>query len=120
MPRRSSTPSLSVPMSMPRYTAVESQETTSPLNCSASSRPSALLPDAVGPTTATSLVRTTHLPNPFVVVEGHGEEHAVQRIFLRQVQRGARQTEGVHGRAVEAGNIRRFDDADVRERPVAK
>src|SRR3989304_5972040 len=41
-------------MSNPRYTAVESQATTSPLNRCAKAIPSALLPVAVGPTIATS------------------------------------------------------------------
>src|SRR3982751_6405367 len=53
MPRCSCGGTLSVPMSKPRYTAVESQLTISPLKRSASAIPSALLPVAVGPTTAT-------------------------------------------------------------------
>lgn len=52
MPARSEAGTLSVPMSKPRYTAVESQLTISPLNSAASARASALLPVAVGPRTA--------------------------------------------------------------------
>jgi hypothetical protein len=48
-PRRSDTGTLSVPISKPRYTAVESQLMTSPPCLSASSMPSALFPVAVGP-----------------------------------------------------------------------
>src|SRR3982751_1148458 len=58
MPRCSCGGTLSVPMSKPRYTAVESQLTISPLKRSASAIPSALLPVAVGPTIATSRGRT--------------------------------------------------------------
>src|SRR5213082_1640586 len=54
MPRRSASGTLSVPMSNPRYTAVESQFTISPRNRSASASASALLPVAVGPSTATT------------------------------------------------------------------
>src|SRR6185503_8165478 len=68
MPRRPSTDTLSVPMSKPRYTAVESQLMISPPCRSASASPSALLPDAVGPRTATTSGRTSHdiqqLPTP--------------------------------------------------------
>src|SRR5688572_13235175 len=49
MPRRSPGGTLSVPMSKPRYTAVESQLMISPPRRSASSMPSALVPVAVGP-----------------------------------------------------------------------
>src|SRR3979490_2151710 len=54
MPRRSATAILSVPMSKPRYTAVESQLMISPPNRSASASASALLPVAVDPRTATT------------------------------------------------------------------
>src|SRR5687767_5105947 len=69
MPRRCSSVSLSVPMSKPRYTAVESQLMISPSRRSASARPSALLPDAVGPITASTSGRTWRSNH-----EGH-EEH---------------------------------------------
>ena len=49
MPRRSAIGTLSVPISKPRYTAVESQLMISPPRRRASSMPSALLPVAVGP-----------------------------------------------------------------------
>src|SRR6185436_14669383 len=58
MPRRSSIGTLSVPMSKPRYTAVESQLTISPPNRPASDSPRALLPHAVGPSTATTSGRS--------------------------------------------------------------
>src|SRR5262245_61764389 len=58
MPRRSAAAILSVPMSKPRYTAVESQLTISPLNRSATASASALFPVAVGPRIATSLLDT--------------------------------------------------------------
>src|SRR6476469_7606814 len=54
MPRRSANGTLSVPMSKPRYTAVESQLTISPPNRSASASASELFPVAVGPRTATT------------------------------------------------------------------
>src|SRR5262245_53681039 len=54
MPRRSAGAILSVPMSNPRYTAVESQLMISPPNRSAMASASALLPVAVGPSTATA------------------------------------------------------------------
>src|SRR5688500_9282206 len=41
-------------MSMPRYTCIESQHTISPESWRASARPSALFPEAVGPSTATT------------------------------------------------------------------
>src|SRR5689334_8472360 len=47
-------------MSKPRYTAVESQLTISPPNRSAIASASALLPVAVGPTTATAFTGTPH------------------------------------------------------------
>src|SRR5687767_2833325 len=49
MPRRSASGTLSVPISNPRYTAVESQLMISPPRRVASSMPSALFPVAVGP-----------------------------------------------------------------------
>src|SRR5947207_15494348 len=54
MPRRSAGAILSVPMSKPRYTAVESQLMISPPRRSATVRASALLPVAVGPRIAIS------------------------------------------------------------------
>src|ERR1700687_984606 len=54
MPRRSDRAILSVPMSNPQYTAVESQLTISPRYRSASARASALFPVAVGPRIATT------------------------------------------------------------------
>src|SRR5881628_2880534 len=62
MPRRSAAAILSVPMSKPRYTAVESQLMISPSYRSASASASALLPVAVGPSTATAnrLLTTLH------------------------------------------------------------
>src|ERR1700730_615309 len=53
MSRRSAKLGFVVPMSKPRYSCVESQATTSPPSRSASHTPSADLPEAVGPTTAT-------------------------------------------------------------------
>src|SRR5688572_7546520 len=58
MPRRCSIGSLSVPMSKPRYTAVESQLMISPWQRSAIARLRALLPEAVGPSTARTRGRT--------------------------------------------------------------
>ena len=49
MARRSSIDTLSVPMSNPRYTAVESQLMISPLKRLASASARALFPLAVGP-----------------------------------------------------------------------
>src|SRR5437773_1707424 len=49
MPRRPAIGIFSVPISKPRYTAVESQLTISPLCRSATASASALLPVAVGP-----------------------------------------------------------------------
>src|SRR6266581_115508 len=54
MPRRACSEILSVPMSKPRYTAVESQLMISPLSRSATASASALFPVAVGPRTATT------------------------------------------------------------------
>src|SRR5690242_9224188 len=54
MPRCAAGGTLSVPISKPRYTAVESQLTISPPYCSASASASALLPEAVGPRTAST------------------------------------------------------------------
>lgn len=51
-PRRSSGVILAVPMSMPRYSCIESALTTSPSRASARATESAVLPAAVGPTTA--------------------------------------------------------------------
>src|SRR3954468_5923116 len=64
MPRRSAAAILSVPMSKPRYTAVESQLMISPSKRSAIASASALLPVAVGPRTATALAL-------FKVAHGH-------------------------------------------------
>src|SRR6516225_2342328 len=49
MRRRSSAVGLAVPMSMPRYSAIESSEMISAPICPASSIPTAVLPDAVEP-----------------------------------------------------------------------
>src|SRR5664279_4976513 len=54
MRARSSREGLAVPISKLRYTATESQLTTSPANCSASEIASADLPEAVGPRMTTS------------------------------------------------------------------
>src|SRR3954468_12782027 len=56
------TGTLSVPMSNRRYTAVESQLTTSPWKRRASAMPNALLPVAVGPTIATRRGRAILVP----------------------------------------------------------
>src|SRR5689334_17231960 len=107
MPRRAAGVTLSVPISNPRYTAVESQLTISPPYRSASVNPSALFPVAVGPRTATSVGRVTTsartrtgrtgLQGPatraaacaspgrrFVVVERDGEKRLVGWILRRQ------------------------------------
>src|SRR5699024_52462 len=55
MPSRSSTVSLAVPISIPRYSCIESQLTTSPSKWCASCKDNADLPDAVGPTTTMGL-----------------------------------------------------------------
>src|SRR5262245_50954521 len=55
--RRSARDALAVPMSMPMYTCCESQLTTSPPRRCARARPSALLPEAVGPRMARKRVR---------------------------------------------------------------
>src|SRR5688500_9326242 len=116
MPCRSAGSTLSVPMSRPRYTAVESQLTISPPSRAASAMPSALFPDAVGPSTARKDFIRAPLPEqaherddehdgrqhekapllrarehlapagPFVVEERDGEQHLVVRIFRRQPQ----------------------------------
>ena len=49
---RSSAESLAVPMSMPRYSCIESALTISPPSAVASRIPSSDFPTAVGPTTA--------------------------------------------------------------------
>ena len=49
---RSLTGVFAVPMSIPRYTCIESTETTSPLRLEATASESELLPEAVGPTRA--------------------------------------------------------------------
>src|SRR5688572_14676550 len=54
MPCRSWTDTLSVPMSKPRYTAVESQLMISPRRVAASASARALFPVAVGPRIATT------------------------------------------------------------------
>src|SRR4051794_10164175 len=72
MPRRSAAAILSVPMSKPRYTAVESQLMISPSNRSAIPSASALLPVAVGPRTATALALFT------VALVRHGSPIAVR------------------------------------------
>ena len=48
-PRRSSTPGFAVPMSMPRYSVIESIATTSAPSRCASNTPTAVFPEAVGP-----------------------------------------------------------------------
>src|SRR5678815_4857164 len=94
MPRCSAVGTLSVPMSMPRYTAVESQAMMTPSNREAIASASALLPVAVGPTTATARIASvrnrdgraggrdqavTHL-----VVERDRERRPVVGILRRQ------------------------------------
>ena len=54
IPRRSASGSFAVPISKWRYTCRESQLTISPSNSAASRRARSLLPEPVGPTTATS------------------------------------------------------------------
>src|SRR3954447_1593666 len=72
MPRRSAAAILSVPMSKPRYTAVESQLMISPSKRSAIASASALLPVAVGPRTATALAL-------FKVAHGHAAFVSTER-----------------------------------------
>ena len=54
MPRRSPLGTFAVPMSIPRYSCIESALTISPPSCSARSSAKADLPAPVGPTTATT------------------------------------------------------------------
>src|SRR5687768_635406 len=98
MPRRSCSGTLSVPISKPRYTAVESQLMISPLKRSAMAIPRALLPVAVGPRIAirrrtSSLARQAsyawYVPSlpagrGLVVVERDGEEGLVVGILGRE------------------------------------
>src|SRR5216683_4757993 len=78
MPRRSARAILSVPMSNPRYTAVESQLTISPRYRSASARASALFPVAVGPRIATTVGSGTDA-NQDVQGDDEDEEEARYR-----------------------------------------
>src|SRR5207344_1125228 len=108
MPRCASGDSLSVPMSIPRYTAVESHATISPPNASASASASALLPVAVGPTTATAFVKSA---NPLVVEERHREwRDRIERVGGRQDGCGIRLLERVEGRRVERGDAGALHD----------
>src|SRR5216684_9251038 len=104
MPRCADSGSLSVPMSKPRYTAVESQLMISPSYRSASARASALFPVAVGPRIATTRGVTNESAGKrerrpaagpgqvaasgslrfFVVEERHREKGFLGRIFGRQ------------------------------------
>src|SRR5512145_3128061 len=111
MPCCSPAGTLSVPMSMPRYTAVESHAMISPSNRRARARASALLPVAVGPTTAASFIASAVLA--FVVVERDGEEGTVGRVVGRQHHRGIRHPDGVGRRDGECVDRRGLDDADV-------
>src|SRR6266496_5590132 len=74
--RRSSAVGFAVPMSMPTYTCCESQATISPPARSASARPSALLPDAVGPSTATKRDRVSGTAEaPLDLAERQAQQH---------------------------------------------
>src|SRR3954470_12824455 len=87
MPRRSAGAILSVPMSNPRYTAVESQLTMSPPNCSAIASASALFPVAVGPRIATTsgFIGSLDADDD---VDDEGEQQDHQPELLRARHRG--------------------------------
>src|SRR5688572_30268095 len=135
-------------MSKPRYTAVESQLTTSPPSRRASAMPSALLPVAVGPSTATSSGRVVTAPSArgraparparparsagrsaacawdlpsvwtFVVEERDGEEHLVFGVLGRERNGRIRREHRVEGRAREAVDRRRFRHRHVGDAAV--
>src|SRR3954471_3978778 len=118
-PRCSSIGTLSVPMSMPRYTAVESHATISPPRRLARARPSALLPVAVGPTIARSWGEQfkihdswpSALLDPFVVKERDGEGiDRITRIHVGQAHRRVRELQRGQGGAVERIDARGPDN----------
>src|SRR3954468_14625790 len=108
MPRRSAAAILSVPMSKPRYTAVESQLMISPSKRSAIASASALLPVAVGPRTATALAlfKVAHGHAAFVSTERSNRgKRGERRLVLRSVTLRFAD----HGPA-KAGHYRNTDD----------
>src|SRR5262249_15385700 len=137
MPRRSASGSLSVPMSKPRYTAVESQLTISPPYRSAIASASALLPVAVGPRIATTGFTTEREDKRemrraaerdrlaaaaslrlFVIEERHGEECLLGRVLGRERRRRIRRRERTVCCAVEGTQRRRTDDLQIGDRAV--
>src|SRR5688572_18591171 len=114
MPRCSAGGTLSVPMSMPLYTAVESQAMMTASNRAAIASASALLPVAVGPTTATARIvsvgggdrhaggRARAVTD--LVVERDREKRPIVRILGRQRLRRIRPLE-----RVECRNVVRLD-----------
>ena len=61
IPCRSADGTFAVPISMPQYSCMESMFTTSPSSRLASSREIAVLPEAVGPTTAIGRISVEEL-----------------------------------------------------------
>jgi len=84
---------LSVPMSKPRYTAVESQLMISPPNRSASARASALLPVAVDPSTASTRGLDIRSANTEEHVEDEHEQDDEKTELLRSRDHRRRQFE---------------------------
>ena len=72
MPLREAIGTLSVPMSNPLYTAVESQLTISPRTRSANARAKALLPVAVGPTIAMTVPTGTSILTKLQSIDAQG------------------------------------------------
>src|SRR5256885_12011956 len=85
MPRRSTGATLSVPMSNPRYTAVESQLMISPPKRSATASPTALFPVAVGPRIAISRPRMSADAENHVEEKRDGENQESKSLRLRHL-----------------------------------
>src|SRR6266496_2646969 len=119
--RRSSAVGFAVPMSMPTYTCCESQATISPPARSASARPSALLPDAVGPSTATKRCRAAAVRGasgtaeaPLDLAERQAQQHrAPVRAVRSQIDRVQLVEQGQ--RLGAAQHVARPNDAVARD-----
>src|ERR1700761_9038900 len=84
-PRRSAGVSLAVPMSIPRYSCIESALTTSPPTARASSTARSDFPAAVAPTTAISVIA-----GPLGAAGRHAPQHRRGRGFAGRGGRGRR------------------------------
>src|SRR5712692_1149767 len=129
IPRRLARAILSVPMSNPRYTAVESQLTISPRYRSASAKASALFPVAVGPRIATTVGSGTDANQEvqgeddddedalsgwlFVVEKRDGEKRLVHRVLGRQRHGRIGRHERAVRRVVEGVDLARLNDDEV-------